>query len=525
MASSPRTASRKPARAQVIHKPLGTIHPRVQAVGPEHFGIVSVDCAKARSKWMLADFYGRVLVPPTVVEHTRAGLQAMVRRRSARPSPGHGIADLIVAIERTGRYHLPVQRAFDTAGFEVRIVHPLDHQAVPPARRPGQQDRRHRPGRHPPRRGQRLRPARAPAEPDYARLQLLARHRRDLVDKAVGAPLPDPRASQYDHAGICRLFDDIFDGQGAAPDRQGARIGRRDPRRRPGRPDRAAPREPASGPTGRPWRGSSPGPARPPMPPTNLRLHHKIMKDLDDDRLAKRADITAIEAELAGLLARTPYVLLLGIPGINVVSAAEFAGEMGPIKHYRSSRAITGRAGMYPSRYQSDAVDRPDGQLVRRANRRLRRAIMMIADNLIDHNDHFRILAAGWELEGKDPRDIRVRVAGRFCRIAYQVVAGRATYRHPSGRGHDYVLRKLMRFGMEHGIDLREVMKVLEAATGQLPDVAHGEEAEALQGEINELQKKRGSGVRTLGQILPAVLVKLGVKLIQSEGSGEVDRT
>jgi hypothetical protein len=150
---------------------------------------------------------------------------------------------------------------------------------------------------------------------------------------------------------------------------------------------------------------------------------------------------------------------------------------------------------------------------------------MMIADNLIEHNDHFRILAAGWELEGKDPRDIRVRVAGRFCRIAYQMVAGGATYRHPSGRGHDYVLRKLMQFGIEHGIELREVMKILEAATGQLPDVAHGEEAEALQGEIDELRKKRGSGVRTLAEILPAVLVKLGVKLIQSEGSGEADRT
>jgi len=155
----------------------------------------------------------------------------------------------------------------------------------------------------------------------------------------------------------------------------------------------------------------------------------------------------------------------------------------------------------------------------------MREAIMMIADNLIEHNDHFRILAAGWELEGKDPRDIRVRVAGRFCRIAYQMVAGGATYRHPSGRGHDYVLRKLMQFGIEHGIELREVMKILEAATGQLPDVAHGEEAEALQGEIDELRKKRGSGVRTLAEILPAVLVKLGVKLIQSEGSGEVDRT
>ena len=67
------------------------------------------------------------------------------------------------------------------------------------------------------------------------------------------------------------------------------------------------------------------------------------------------------------MLARTPYVLLLGIPGINVASAAEFAGEAGPIKHYRSSRAITGRAGMYPARSESDAVDRPDGKLIRRA--------------------------------------------------------------------------------------------------------------------------------------------------------------
>src|SRR5208337_4856314 len=95
---------------------------------------------------------------------------------------------------------------------------------------------------------------------------------------------------------------------------------------------------------------------------------------------------------LAGLLVQTPYVLLMGIPGINVVSAAEFAGEMGPIERYATARAITGRAGLFPSRYQSDHVDYPDGQLVRCANRNLRRAIMMIADNLVKCNDHFRVL-------------------------------------------------------------------------------------------------------------------------------------
>src|SRR6516162_8930819 len=116
-----RPRSRRP---DAVQKPRGTFHPRVQLVGPEHFGIVSVDCAKARSKWMLCDFYGNLLIPPTIVEHNRAGFEAAVAQlRQALPA--HGIHDLLVAVERTGRYHRPVQRAFAAAGFEVRIVHPF----------------------------------------------------------------------------------------------------------------------------------------------------------------------------------------------------------------------------------------------------------------------------------------------------------------------------------------------------------------------------------------------------------------
>ena len=43
--------------AAVMGKPSGQILERVKQATPEHFGIVSVDCAKERSKWMLADFY------------------------------------------------------------------------------------------------------------------------------------------------------------------------------------------------------------------------------------------------------------------------------------------------------------------------------------------------------------------------------------------------------------------------------------------------------------------------------------
>jgi len=53
---------RRSSRRQIatsLGKPRGVLHPRVQQVGPEHFGIVCFDCAKVRSKYLLADFYGR----------------------------------------------------------------------------------------------------------------------------------------------------------------------------------------------------------------------------------------------------------------------------------------------------------------------------------------------------------------------------------------------------------------------------------------------------------------------------------
>src|SRR5438270_11036223 len=110
-----RSSRRQPPTS--LGKPRGVLHPRVQQVGPEHFGIVCFDCAKVRSKFLLADFYGRLLIPPTVVAHTRPALDAAVTQiRQAFEQ--HQLRDGLVAIERTGRYHRLAQRAFAAAHFE-----------------------------------------------------------------------------------------------------------------------------------------------------------------------------------------------------------------------------------------------------------------------------------------------------------------------------------------------------------------------------------------------------------------------
>src|SRR5262249_622415 len=116
-----RSRARRPA---TVHKPKGAFHSRVQQVGADHFGIVCVDTPRRRSKWLLADFLGTLLVPPPFLDHTRAALDEAVAAIRAAAAQ-HELKDLLVAVERTGRYHRVVQRAFTAAGIEARVIHPF----------------------------------------------------------------------------------------------------------------------------------------------------------------------------------------------------------------------------------------------------------------------------------------------------------------------------------------------------------------------------------------------------------------
>ena len=59
---------------------------------------------------------------------------------------------------------------------------------------------------------------------------------------------------------------------------------------------------------------------------------------------------------------------------------------------------------------------------------------MMIADNLLSCNRFFQALKKPWVAAGMKEQAMCVRVAKRFCRIAYQMVAGGQVFRHPSCR-------------------------------------------------------------------------------------------
>ena len=394
----------------------------------------------------------------------------------------HDIKDTIVCVEMTGTYHLVVMRAFREACFETRLVHPFasthyraaefgdlktdDHDLVGIFRAAVN--------------GFGL------IEPvwteTYRTLQLLVRHRRDLVRKRAkvqtlfrshlerclpgyAALFPDDALWQHQTGLVVLQFIAEHGATHQALTDAGI----------PGVTQWLKDKKCKflSKTVERVVAWAANAAAGDPLTPMLTRIWLAL---LDDWRL-KTAQIQQIERDVASLLVRTPYILTLSHPGINVISAAELAGEMGPIEHYAHDRAIRGRAGLFPSRYQSDKVDRA-GNLSRFRNAKLRSAWLLIADNLVKCNEYWRGKYNLWNRPARRAiGDARSRVANRVTRSVFQIVAGRKLFQHPSRLDRGYVLKKLLDFHRDHGSKMLIIMDDLQAATEFLPKTSYADEA------------------------------------------------
>ena len=493
------------SKKRFIGKPAGQIQQRVQDAGPEHFGVVAVDCAKRRSQWMLCNFYGKVLIESTTVEHTAGSLQAMTQRVTDA-CQAEELRDTIVAIEMTGIYHRPVQRAFRKAGFDTRIVHPFASKHY---RRP----------LHPDLKtdahdleaifqaacnGYGL--ATLPVGEVYQSLQAASRHRHNLVKQRGRLMVQMRRLLHEAMPGYADLWADeklysksialpvALQFSSAAAIRQAgvAGIAKHLGHTKVRFQARTLERIVA-------WAATASEPSE------LAAMHTRQWQELNDVRQLLSRQIGAAEREMAGFLVKTPYILLLSVTGINVVSAARLAGEAGPIEHYASARAINGRAGLYPSRYQSDEVDR-EGSMVRQCNRKLRGAAMLVAENLIKCHPYYRGVSELWKQQKVAPRDRRCRIANRAMRMVFQLVSGRQVWR---GRGVDreYLLAKLQDFYRVHKTPVEHVVRDMNEAFVWLPKSAYAAEAQPLA----ELVRKKHRGPKPIGELLLPLLIRLGV--------------
>jgi transposase len=522
MSRSQKHSSRrsKKSKPYLLGKPHGQFQPRVQAVGPEHFGVLCFDCGKAGSKYLLADFYGRPLLEPTKVNHTRGDLQAALDRiRQALAE--HDIRDFVVAIERTGEYHRPIQRACRDLGWDTRLVHPFAtkqyRQPADPHNKTDDTDLAaiFRVTIN----GFGLVEPIWPAE--YVQLQLLRRQRRDLVQKTSQLQCQLREKLHAAMPGYAEAFSKNHFWDNPAGLYLARRTGSADALRQLGadgltRLLRGANLHCTKATIGQilAWANDA-APAHP-----HAAFLLPIICSLDDDRLDKIRQINAVERQLAGLVVRTPYFLLLAIAGINIVIIADLAGEAGPMNCYAHANNITGRAGLQPCRYQSEGVD-VHGPLRRLGNLRLRAALMQTANSLIRHNHYYRARATRWQILGKDPRWIRVKIVKCFSRLLFAMLASQQLFRHPCLQPRAYLLGKLLNFHIEHGTSTEQVQADMLAVCDCLPRSTLHAEVQPLEEQLAKLAHQRGP--QPLADLISIVLARVQLRQLQSAAGRSED--
>lgn len=207
MATATKNRKSKSTKSRYIGKPGGLIQQRVQQAGPQQFAVISVDCAKRRSKWMLTDFYGKVVIEPTIVEHTVGAFKTMIAQIK-EAMQDNKLTDSIAAVEMTGVYHRPVQAALRKAGFDTRTVHPFasEHYRQTLHTDIKTDDHDLEAMFHAAINGYGL--AILPVDNAYQTLQALVRHRRNLVRQGARLQIQIRVLMHQTMPGFADLFED-----------------------------------------------------------------------------------------------------------------------------------------------------------------------------------------------------------------------------------------------------------------------------------------------------------------------------
>jgi transposase len=176
-------------------------------------------------------------------------------------------------------------------------------------------------------------------------------------------------------------------------------------------------------------------------PPQDAELRaQRLGRDLARHQ-ALQADVAAVEAQVARLLAQTPGQVLTTLPGVAVVRAAAFAAHSLPIERFPTPEHLYAATGLAPATWQSASLARR-GRISRQGLPEHRDALMGIAWGLSQHCSSFR--ERDRELRGRGMRPIQARVAlaRHACRLCYALLTTQQPFdearyraaRHSRGR-------------------------------------------------------------------------------------------
>lgn len=132
-------------------------------------------------------------------------------------------------------------------------------------------------------------------------------------------------------------------------------------------------------------------------------------------------DLTALEGQIATLLARTDGQVLTSLPGVAATRAAAFAAHSLPIAAFPDAEHLYSATGLAPAMYESATVRRR-GRISRQGLAEHRDALMGIAWGLSQHSPSFAQRDTELRARGVAPIQARVALARNACRLTFRML-------------------------------------------------------------------------------------------------------
>lgn len=162
------------------------------------------------------------------------------------------------------------------------------------------------------------------------------------------------------------------------------------------------------------WRGCLP-------PPADAELRaERLGRDARRWR-ALEADVLAVEAQIAVLLAGSTGQILMTLPGVAAMRAAAFAVHALPISRFPTAERLYSFTGLAPARYESATI-RKVRAISRQAPGERRDALMGIAWGLSQHCGPFQERDRELRARGMRPIEARVALARHACRLCHRML-------------------------------------------------------------------------------------------------------
>jgi len=147
------------------------------------------------------------------------------------------------------------------------------------------------------------------------------------------------------------------------------------------------------------------------------------------------AQIIQIEHRIEEILVDTDGVLLLTIPKVGIVTAAEFIAEAGPIAQYTHAGQIIKKAGTNAMVFQTGGGRGYYTKISKQGNKHLRCVIFSLGHNLSHGNEYFEHFYRQLKARGKHTHAAYIAVGNKFIRVAYAMLQKRRPFLPPLWEG------------------------------------------------------------------------------------------